>query len=417
MYKTMPYASFFLCAAILIHGAFGTPTPDAAGFAEILIGTLLVITVGAGSLYGLIHHISATGWVRSGQYLLIYGVSLPLLVGLTAGHNLSLVLRDIIPFLFMLMPLFFRHTLENAGQGRVRLVLTLAIAGAGFLFAARVIVPFLHYSYEKGVRALAPADPFYLANAPTVFFAALMLLGMAGIFLYRGGVSVRMVLTALGLVSLSLVPLSAMMLVEQRASAGAIILSCLILVGIGMVKKPGRMVPVFLALALAVMAGWDTLYFLASSLTEKTSIVGFNSRAQEMAAIVKSVWGSPWAVLFGKGWGATFESPAVGGIRVNFTHSLLTTYFLKTGLLGLALVGFYLVRLGLLLWPVLWRYPLIALAIGAPFAIDVFLYASFKSLDFGFLLMLIPMWAAIRQPLLQPQPTYSMQDQPQDQSK
>jgi hypothetical protein len=36
------------------------------------------------------------------------------------------------------------------------------------------------------------------------------------------------------------------------------------------------------------------------------------------------------------------------------------------------------------------REPVIGLALAAPIFIDVFLYASFKSLDFGLMLLLIP---------------------------
>ncbi len=87
------------------------------------------------------------------------------------------------------------------------------------------------------------------------------------------------------------------------------------------------------------------------------------------------------------------QSPAVGGLTVNFTHSFLTTYWLKTGLCGLALALLYLARLGRMLASIAPRRPLLAGAMAGPLLIDVTLYASFKSLDFGLVLLLIALWA------------------------
>ncbi len=61
---------------------------------------------------------------------------------------------------------------------------------------------------------------------------------------------------------------------------------------------------------------------------EKTELVGVNMRWQEAAAVFDRLGDNFWAILFGRGWGATVASPAVGGMTVNFTHSLLTSYWL-----------------------------------------------------------------------------------------
>ena len=59
--------------------------------------------------------------------------------------------------------------------------------------------------------------------------------------------------------------------------------------------------------------------------------------------------------------------------------------------MGLALA--YLFRLGSIILELLFYRPVIALALAGPFLIDIFLYASFKSLDFGLVLLLVPLWA------------------------
>ncbi|MBU0858653.1 MAG: hypothetical protein KJ667_01830, partial [Alphaproteobacteria bacterium] len=66
-----------------------------------------------------------------------------------------------------------------------------------------------------------------------------------------------------------------------------------------------------------------------------------------------------------------------------------------------------------LLWPLLWARPLLAVALGVPLAIDTMLYASFKSLDFGLILLLLTLWGG-RVVSLHPGGFYSMSGRPQD---
>jgi hypothetical protein len=68
----------------------------------------------------------------------------------------------------------------------------------------------------------------------------------------------------------------------------------------------------------------------------------------------------------------------------------------------------YLFRLGVLLTRLMRVEPLLAAALAGPLLIDVFLYASFKSLDFGLLLLLIPLWASAAQKLRQKPEEYSI---------
>jgi hypothetical protein len=126
------------------------------------------------------------------------------------------------------------------------------------------------------------------------------------------------------------------------------------------------------------------------SLMRKTQIVGANMRVQEWQAVWAEISGSPLSVTFGQGWGARFASPAVADINVNFTHGLLSSLLLKTGVFGMLLGAAYIMTLLGRLKPYLKTHIVVVFAIAAPIAIDVFLYASFKSLDFGLVLALIP---------------------------
>ena len=121
-------------------------------------------------------------------------------------------------------------------------------------------------------------------------------------------------------------------------------------------------------------------------------------RLEEAQAVWLSVADSPLTLLFGQGWGATLESPAVGGIRVNYTHSILSGMLLKTGLAGLFLTVAYLAAIAVRLGRLAGSRPLLAGALAGPLLINIFFYASYKSLDFGLILLLIVAESAVCAP-------------------
>ncbi len=373
---------FGLFAAIFVYACFGAPTPEAAGFAEIIVAVLLAAAAGAGGARQAFTFEAAAGtWQGAGRMLLAYGLAVPLFTGLALGNSLTAILRDMIPFLFLLLPLFLSPLVE--GRERDVRALTGVIVVLGLVFSARVLLP---YALEQPVVL----DPLRFANAPTVLFAALLLTGLCVVFLYRGDLFKSAVCFAL-----MLVPLAAMALITQRASIGVFCLSALALLAAGIARRPKRVLLPLLLAALMAAVYWPVLAGVAQGLIAKQEAVGLNMRWQEAVAVIDALDGSALAVLLGKGWGASVASPAVGGASVNFTHSLITTYWLKAGLLGVCFVLFYLFHFGLMILRIAFAQPVIAFALAGPFVIDIVLYASFKSLDFGLLLLLIPLWHSI----------------------
>lgn len=391
--KTVSTETWLLVAAILVYGGLGSPTPDRAGAVEVVIAIFLLAAAKPWRVIGRFYK-PGPAWERAACYLLIAGLTLPVCVGLVFDNGLAPMLRDIVPFLFLLLPLFFSPLLATCHHAE-RLLVTAAIVSAGLMFAARVIYPSFISQDILVLKRLLPSDPFYLANAPTVLCAALVCIGHAGKILYDRS-TVRTFLLSGVLAFGALVAVVAMMMVEQRASAGVIVCACILWMTLFTIRNPVRtLLPLALA-GIALTLVWPDVIQIGTRLLAKTDTVGVNMRGQEAQAVLGAVGGSFMTVVFGKGWGAVFDSPAVGGLSVNFTHSLITTYLLKTGLCGLALVCLYLWRLGGLLVEMFRSFPIMAIAIAGPFLIDIFLYASFKSLDFGLLLLLIPLWATAR---------------------
>lgn len=381
-----------LCAlltVIAVYALWGEPTPDGFGAAELLVGAGLVFAVGFRGLASVFDFRGMASWQKAGVLFLAYGLAFGLLNGLAYGNSLSLIIRDIVPFLFLFLPLFLA-TLLRSLHDREALMLCGAVTLLGVVFALRVIAPALT---GGGVPAFAMAvrDPALLANAPTVLFAAALLIGVAGYQMTRGLRWQRMSVTVLFL-AVALIPLAAMAAIQQRASVAYLVLAIGFLMLAGLYKRPYRMgLPVLVAgAAVVVMAPiWMDI---VQTLSHKHALVGFNMRGREAAAVLDVIDDSFWSVLFGAGWGTTVQSPAVGGATVNFTHSLITSTWLKTGLCGVVLMGFYMGALAVRLAQMVRHYPIVAAAIAGPFLIDIFLYASYKSLDFGLLLLMIPLW-------------------------
>lgn len=380
----------FFIAALVVYGIGSSPTPDAIGGAEIFTGLFLILAAGGWKAAHVFWKKTHTAWAKAAQIFLFYGLTVPVIVGVAGGHDTGSIIRDLIAFLFLLLPLFM-HDL-CARKENYRRPLTAAVVIAGLLFSLRVLAPVFQKETGPVWYIQPPADPFYLANAPTVLFAALLLGGLAGKMIFTR-LNLKNISGAVTFSLLAFFPLAAMALITQRASMGVIALSAIFLIAVAFYRAPRRAVVPLIVLLLAAWIGWDAVSFIGHEAARKTAAVGINMRWAEAVAVVNDLAASPLAVIFGKGWGASIASPAVGGVTVNFTHSLLTTYWLKTGLLGLGLALAYLFHIAQMLWRMLFKNPVMALALAGPLAIDTLLYASFKSLDFGLILLLVPLWA------------------------
>lgn len=389
-YDDARFGAFFM--AVMVYAIWGNPTPEQVGIPEAVIGCLLVFATGIERIGEIFARRETVIWRRAAQILFIVCLPLPLIIGAVRGNGMYFAVRDVIPFLYLLLPLFLHDLMMK--KGGYRPFLTIITAGIGLVLALRVLWPLLLAgNFDFSFWSLPqPADPFYLANAPTVLFAGLFFIGMAGFEIYRADTKFAVPYAFLLLV-LGFFPLAAMALIMQRASMGMVVLTMAFLIVFSFYKRPERALLPFLTVVAIAYLGWDIFTGVADNLIRKNNMVGMNMRTEEAMAVIAKIKGSIWDVVFGHGWGARFESPAVGGVIVNFTHNLFTTYWLKTGLIGMSFVALYLFAIGRNVAALIFRLPVIGLALFAPLLIDVFLYASFKSLDFGLVLLLATLWA------------------------
>ena len=377
------YRAICLFFACLLYGLFGSPTPEHLSIVEISVGALLCLSVGIGRARDVLFQRSHRRfWKSAGQVFLLYGLTIPCLIGVFSGHDVREVVRDIMPFLFLFMPLFLLPLMRaRPYYFRSTLFVILMI---GMLFSFRSIL--MHN--VMGCHIWCTDDRLYLENMPTVLFTALFLIG-TGLAVMMRGLTLKNTAVFCALLMFALVPIAAMVITVQRASLGAVALYVLLIQGFFIYKMPVRGTNALFM--LVIVAAILNLSFAAifMALWDKTQSVGLNMRPQEFEAVWSVMTYDPMTFLFGIGWGGHFNSPAVGGLNVNFTHNFFSSIFLKTGLIGVILCISYIAGLLERLSRVIIKNPVIGLALAAPILIDLTLYASFKSLDFGLVLLMI----------------------------
>lgn len=374
-----------LLTALILYGLGGSPTPNAPGLYEALLALLLIAAIIPETLTTFLTLFSARGpvWALGARMLLLYGLSIPVIGGLLYGNGVGPIFRDLIAFAFFLFPVFAAPAILHGAARRDLLILSIAMIGVSF--ALRTVIP----AWDAALPWFKPGEPLYLGIAPTVLFAALWFAGIALSRLSEEDSPLSRTLAVVpGAVCLAGLCVWAMAASLQRASLALFALSLVFLLAWMTARSPRRAAFPLLLTAMLLLGAFPFWNELWHALSVKTTLVGMNSRLEEAAAVMDALSGNAGSVLFGKGWGADVASPAVGGLSVNFTHSLVTAIWLKTGLIGIALAGIYMTGIAWCLLRILLRDPPLAFALIPPVVIDTFFYASYKSLDFGLILLL-----------------------------
>ena len=377
------YRLCFFLSAIFLYGTFSSPTPDQPRLVELVISLLFMASVGVGGIYqnisGLLRGASLPKWKLSGLILFLYGLIVPTVVALYHDASFSIVVRDLIAFIFLCLPLFVLPFLINSEKRQS--LFEYGLLFIGLAFAVRVL--FLDFSFFTEHEEL-----LYLANSPLVLLSGLYFTLMA-LDKISTRYNMNSVLVMLGCVGVAILPMAAMYIDFQRASFLALGASIFMFLGLGLIRTPLRT-----ALSFSVLLGIAFIFYpyiadVIENISVKTSKVGLNMRYQEWLAVWSVAMAHPMNLLFGQGWGAEFASPAVGGLNVSYTHSLITYMLLKTGIIGLGLTLVYV----LFIFEKVVRLVFIKTVKGSaliwPFIIPIMLYASYKSLDYGLVLTLI----------------------------
>jgi hypothetical protein len=372
----------FFILALGIYAIRGSPTPDQPGMVELIIALLLLFSIGilkpAKNIFFQFKE-KRDKWFVAGCVLWLWGISVPLILSVVYGADRLLVFRDVAGFVFLCFPIFFYGFVEGHLK-RTGLLLWGCVL-IGIMFALRTL-------YDDFPVFNQTNELLYLANSPLVLFSTLFL-GVAGFFKIYQRVSLKSLLVFFVYMALTCMLMLAMYEDLLRASFASIGFSIVVLLAIGFVRAPKKILPVFVLCALVIFIFHEAVFIVWQDVLAKTSRVGLNMRLQEWHA-VWDVLGHSWvSLMFGQGWGSSFASPAVGGLHVTFTHNLLSYMLLKAGLAGLILSLVYLFFIFEKLMRVVFSDPVKGNALLWPFVIPIVLYASHKSFDYGLLLVLI----------------------------
>jgi hypothetical protein len=378
-----------LFLALVLYGLLSAPAPPALRAAETVIGALLLCAMGVRRplLVATGHALGTPGlpsWQAAGILALAWLLWVPLLRGMALGWAARDMLRDVVPLLYLFLPVLLVPVLRHAGRRAVE-ALALGLALAGLLFTLR-----WWWQAEWGFGAVGtrvmPEGDAYLLNAPSVLFAAVALPVWAFDLALRGGGLRRC--AAAGLAVGGVLCLAALAGTVHRVALGLSILSFLILALWWLRRAPLPMLVLLLAAGGLSLAFADMLLGAFGQVAEKTRITGANARWEEMAAMLALLGESPFSFLFGQGWGALVANPAVGGWRVSYTHSLFSYTLVKAGTLGFLMLFGYLWAMAWQARALLRENPPLAWALLPPLLMALGFHTSFKYLDTGLLLTL-----------------------------
>lgn len=369
--RTLPYQYGCFFIALLVYAVFGSPTPDHPGWAELIVAGLLLASIP----WALPKRETMPAWYGAGLAMGLWFLTVPLGLGLFSDAGEGAILRDVAAAGFLIMPLLYFAALERKEFTQL---LTAGIVIIGLAFSLR--------SFAQAGAIAAPANTDYLANSPEVLFSALFFIHLFFVRLEKN-LTLKNALACIGLMLVVVVPFAAMGTMLQRASIGMFAIVSVVWWLELLWRRPQRAL-IGVAFVLPFVA-WKLPYLLHlfDQLMVKTTAVGLNNRKEELAAVLSFMDRSILATIFGQGWGAGFENPAVGGVRVNYTHSLATSLLYKCGLGGVVLFFAYLSLMirragaggG-------WRLPSFMVVI-PPLLIGLLLYANYKSLGYGLILL------------------------------
>ncbi|PZQ45264.1 MAG: hypothetical protein DI551_07925, partial [Micavibrio aeruginosavorus] len=157
-------AAYFLFAAIVVYALAGSPTPDHPGIIEAVVGGLLLLSLAAAGLHRAVDfNFSGSGYLKALQAFFLTGLVLPSLAGAYLGNDHWLIVRDVLAFAFLGLPLFLTRIFQESM--RATEILCRLYVFAGLAFAVRTLMPAFNIWIPQG-------ELLYLSNSPLALFAA-----------------------------------------------------------------------------------------------------------------------------------------------------------------------------------------------------------------------------------------------------
>lgn len=391
-----PWTSFAFICGLLLYAVYSVPFPAQPGLIEGIIAALLIVFVSVPT--GIV--VMSGGFTIYQKYNLFpvalhIGFFTLLWLGLFNGAivyswNIVDIIRDLIPCVYIFVPFLLLPAMNRSKLNWFK-ILPWILSISGVVFAIR-------FYYEAGISPLDVGKMYYSDNLlylpydPSVSFASIFLPIMAvhtwkGTSLLRWSGSLLMLLSGLA-------ALGSLMAVAQRAPLGLAVLCYCIYFLIGSRKSFKKILLLLLILISVFIFMRDQLASTFDLLMTKQENYGMNGKNNEMIAVLHETSRSIYSLFFGIGWGGLFYDPTYNA-EVSFTHSAITFFLLKGGIIGLLVFLFYLLWISrrILSSMTISSLPY-SLAAIVPLIIGLIFQPTFKTLSYGmvltFLCLLFP---------------------------
>jgi hypothetical protein len=350
-------------AALVLYAFFSSPTPDNLGWAEFVIAFLLIASLGITKLWNGLTSAKLPAFLSLHRIFIIYMLSIPLIIGGLNAYSAHNIIRDLIPLALLVLPLcFYKISLP---------MFEYLLAGMGSLFAVRYLAVFIPFLPDQTEPLL------YLANSPLLPFAAVY-----GFHMFSCHSSSSIIYRVIGL-ACCLLCFIAMALMLQRAPFFLSTCGCLAIFALRATYRPITSMVIGILVLMMIFFVVPAIEDIFNSFRNKTLSVGLNNRIEEWNAVLMHT------TLFGHGWGAVWQSPAVADIWVRYTHNIVSYYWFKAGVIGGVICLGFIYLWGRQILLLCCRNTALGIAILIPFTIHITLYTGFKTLDFALLLTLL----------------------------
>jgi len=380
---------------MFVYGFFSTPTPNHIGTPEIIILILLVILIYKNFLK-FIKDLFNKKSIVIPKYisipLILYFIVFLTFYGLVVKeNNLSDYIRDFIPFLYFLLPLFLSYfIIKNPKQWIFVLSFGLLISGIGFMFQF-YLDPTVKLN-QIGFQFMLGQNKDNPWQEPSSVFAFSFFAGTTVYFLLKKSFFKFCFFGAIYLFFL-LVYITTI----SRAPIG---LSLITMIYVAWFVVPNhyknkRLIKFFIIFLIILFILFlyinnvELIKHAFNLLLKKTEHAGIlNNRNIEILAVINNIHDIP-SLIFGDGWGGLIANPIGNGAMWRFVHNMIFYYIFKTGVLGLLIILIYLYWL---LRSVVFIkeinklkffYSITFVALFSPLIVAGVLEASYKSLTFG----------------------------------
>jgi len=405
--KNTLFLGVFLAMSV-VYGAFSSSSPDKIGVAELFIGLCLLVFVGVRRPIHIFdlrkndnnaNGVSVPLYVRIGFLYLLF---IPTFHGLIVMQNdFGNWVRDIIPLMYMFLPILLLSLVRKEPE-KWLIVLVVSLCTVGFLFSWRVVLDPSFIVNSSGMFSVnhEESNQDHLMQDVSVNFGLTFLMCMALWYVLK-----REYLKGVTLFLVAFVFLLVVVASVLRAPLGLLLVVLISLIFSQVKKKKVLLTLVVMVLLIApfiLMYIQEITLFInqvLSAMFLKQEIYGINSRDLEVMAVINNAGKNITLLLFGEGWGGLLSNPIGGGSSWRFVHNMFMYFVFKVGIVGSVAFAFYffwLFKLYICSFRSSSLVLLLSLSLISPLLIAMILEASYKSLSFGLVLLLIPLMSMVK---------------------